>query len=99
VAMGATRQALPTVTGFAIKCAVVALRRRGADLGPLLRRAGLTEGDFNEPRRRLPATAQADFLEYAAVALDDPCSDCTLPSNRTRARSASCSTLRLRPET
>jgi AraC-like DNA-binding protein len=72
VAMGATRQALPTVTGFAVKCAIVALRRRGADLGPLLRQAGLTEGDLNEPRRRLSATAQADFLEYAALALNDP---------------------------
>ena len=68
----AIRQTLPTVTGFAIKCAISALRQRGADLGPLLRRAGLAEGDLDASRRRLTATAQADFLEYAALALNDP---------------------------
>jgi AraC-like DNA-binding protein len=72
VAMGTTRQALPTVTGFALKCAVAALRRSDADPDPLLRRAGLTERDLDQPKHRLSATAQADFLEYAAIALHDP---------------------------
>lgn len=70
--MSATRQAPPTVTGFAVKCAIAALRRRGSDPGPLLRRAGFAEGDLDASRRRLTATAQADFLEYAALALNDP---------------------------
>ncbi len=70
--MGATRQALPTVTGFAVKCAIAALRRRGADPGPLLHRAGLAEGELDASRRRLSATAQGEFLEYAALALNDP---------------------------
>ena len=48
--MGATRQALPTVTGFAVKCAIAALRQRSADPGPLLHRAGLAEGDLDAPR-------------------------------------------------
>jgi AraC-like DNA-binding protein len=70
--MGATRQALPTVTGFAVKCAIAALRQRGADPGPLLHRAGLAELDLRASRRRLSATAQGEFLEYAALALSDP---------------------------
>ena len=70
--MGATRQALPTVTGFAVKCAIAALRQRGADPGALLDRAGLAEGDLDTPRRRLSAAAQGEFLEYAALALNDP---------------------------
>ena len=70
--MGATRQALPTVTGFAVKCAIAALRQRSADPGPLLDRAGLAEGDLDTPRRRLSAAAQGEFLEYAALALNDP---------------------------
>jgi hypothetical protein len=70
--MGATRQALPTVTGFAVKCAIAGLRQRGADPGPLLDRAGLAEGDLDTPRRRMSAAAQGEFLEYAALALNDP---------------------------
>jgi AraC-like DNA-binding protein len=69
--MGGTRQTPPTVTGFAVKCAIAALRRRGSDPGPVLRRAGLAETDLDASRRRLSATAQADFLEYAALALND----------------------------
>ena len=72
MATAATRQALPTATGFAIKCAIAALRRHGADPGPLLRNAGLAESDMDASRRRLTAAAQAEFLEYAALALNDP---------------------------
>jgi hypothetical protein len=98
VTIRATRQALPTVTGFALKCAISALRRSDADPDSLLRRTGLTERDINEPRHRLSATAQADFLEYAALALQDPLySGSGSPSSRTRARSASCSTSCPRP--
>ncbi len=70
--MGSTRQTLPTVTGFAVKCAIAALRQRSADPGPLLDRAGLSEDDLHHPQRRLSATAQGEFLEYAALALNDP---------------------------
>ena len=70
--MSATRQALPTATGFAVKCAISALRQGGADPGPLLRRAGLAEGDPGASQRRVSAAAQGAFLEYAALALNDP---------------------------
>ena len=71
VTTGATRQALPTVTGFAVKCAIAALRQRSADPAPLARRAGLAEGDLDASQRRLSASAQGEFLEYAALALND----------------------------
>jgi AraC-like DNA-binding protein len=70
--MGAIRQALPTVTGFAVKCAIATLRQRNVDPGPLLHRAGLSEDDLDHRQRRLSATAQGEFVEYAALALKDP---------------------------
>ena len=69
---GAIRQALPTVTGFAVRCAIAALRQRSTDPTPLLRRAGLAEGDLDTSHRRLSATAQGELLEHAALALNDP---------------------------
>ena len=69
--IGATRQALPTVTGFAVKCALTAPQRRNVAAGPLLHRAGLSEFDADDSRRRVSATAQGAFLEYAAQALND----------------------------
>jgi AraC-like DNA-binding protein len=69
--MSATRQALPTATGFAVKCAISDLRQRGADPGPLLRRAGLAESDLGAAQRRVSAAAQGAFLEYAALSLND----------------------------
>ena len=87
--VGAIRQALPTVTGFAVRCAIVALRQRNTDPTPLLRRAGLAEGDLDTSQRRLSARAQGEFLEHAAFALNAPRSGFTSPSIRTRARPAS----------
>ena len=71
VTMSATRHALPTATGFAVKCAIAALRQRGVDPGPLLHRAGLAEDDLGASPRRVSAAAQGDFLEYVALALND----------------------------
>ncbi len=39
---------------------------------PLLRRAGLSGYDFDDPQVRVPAAGQGDFLEYAAEATGDP---------------------------
>jgi AraC-like DNA-binding protein len=62
---------LPTVTGFAAKQAVDALRRRGIAPEPFLQATGLDEGDVADPHRRVPATAQAKLLELAAEAAGD----------------------------
>jgi AraC-like DNA-binding protein len=64
-------QALPTATGFAAKQALAFLRQRDVALAPLLRRAGLSEGDLEKRPPRISAIAQGKLLEYAAEALDD----------------------------
>ena len=66
-----TQQTLPTVTGFAARRAIAALRTRKLALAPLLQRAGLSERNFDNQRQRILATAQGKFLQYAAEALDD----------------------------
>jgi AraC-like DNA-binding protein len=67
---------LPTVTGFAAKQVVAALRKRGVVTAPLLHRAGLSGNDFeagggSTVDHRVSAEAQAKLLDYAADALAD----------------------------
>lgn len=71
-----TGHALPTVTGFAARQAIAALRKRSVAIAPLLRRAGLSEGDLLAPEgnssdHRISAVGQAKLLDYAAEAMDD----------------------------
>jgi hypothetical protein len=68
VTEGGTEQVLPTVTGFAARQAIAALRKRNIATAPLLRRAGLSDYDF--PRgdgsplhHRISAVGQAKFLD------------------------------------
>ena len=61
----------PTVTGFAAKSAIAALRKHNIASQPLLRRAGLSEHAFDNPRNRVSAAGQVKFLEYAADAMRD----------------------------
>ena len=51
--------------------AVEALREKGIDPAPLLRRAGLPEHDLMRPLSRVSAAAQSRFLELAAEASGD----------------------------
>ncbi len=62
---------LPTVSGFACRSALAALDARGVAAEPLLKQAGLTRRTCAAPSHRLPAVAQAQFLELAAVATGD----------------------------
>ena len=64
-------QRQPTVSGFAISCAIAALRKRNIALRPLLLRARLAEQNFDDLQARAPASNQGDFLEYAAEAMHD----------------------------
>ena len=66
-----TRQVLPTATGFAARQAIAALQSRGVAVDPVLRRAGLSERDFDNRQGRISASAQNKLLEYAAEALND----------------------------
>lgn len=68
---GATQQSLPTVTGFATRCAAVALRKHNVAIAPLLERAGISEHHLHDRRQRIAAAAQSEFLERAAEAVDD----------------------------
>jgi AraC-like DNA-binding protein len=69
-----TRQALPTVTGFAAKQAIAALRTHKINPAPLLHRAGLSDltvAGHSPLHHRVSAVGQARFLDYVAEALDD----------------------------
>ena len=62
---------LPTVTGFAARCAISALQKHTIAIAPLLHRAGLSERDFVDCQHRISAAAQSKLLELAAEATDD----------------------------
>jgi AraC-like DNA-binding protein len=66
-----SRQALPTVTGIAARLTIAVLKKQNVAVGPLLRRAGLSQQDFGGPQQRISAASQGKFLEYAAEATDD----------------------------
>jgi hypothetical protein len=75
---GAAELVLPTVTGFAVKQAVVTLRTHKIKIEPLLCAAGLSARDFGGAvsdespiSHRVSAQAQAKFLSNAAEAMDD----------------------------
>src|SRR5260370_12453395 len=67
----ATSAALPTVTGFAVRCAIAALRKHDVATWPLLHHAGLSEQGSVSPKHRVSAKIQGEFLEYAAEAAGD----------------------------
>jgi AraC-like DNA-binding protein len=65
------RQILPSATGFAARQAIAVLRDHNVPIGPLLNRAGVSESDIDNRRRRIAAMAQGKLLEYAAETLKD----------------------------
>ena len=66
-----SRVALPSATGFAARQAIAVLRKHNVPIDPLLKRAGVAEGDIDNRQRRISAMAQGKLLEYAAEALGD----------------------------
>ncbi len=64
-------QALPTVTGFGARLAIAVLKRHEMAIAPQLRRAGLSERDFDTRQHRIPAASQFRLFEYAAEVMDD----------------------------
>lgn len=65
------RELLPSATGFAARQAIAVLRKHDVPVAPLLKRAGIPEGDTDNHRNRVSALAQGKLLEYAAQALGD----------------------------
>ena len=66
-----SRQLLPSATGFAARQAIAVLREHNVPIASLLKRVGVSEGDIDNPQRRISALAQGKLLEYAAEALGD----------------------------
>jgi len=62
---------IPSAMGVAARLASAHARKHGINLGPLLRKAGLTTAELADGRTRLPVTGQIDFLNQVARALDD----------------------------
>jgi AraC-like DNA-binding protein len=66
-----SRTVLPSATGFGAWQAIAVLRKHNVPIAPLLKRAGVSEGDIDNHQRRISALAQGKLLEYAAEALGD----------------------------
>ena len=64
-------QGLPTVTGYGARLAIAVLKKHNVAIASLLRRAGLSEDDFDSRRHRISAASQFKFFECAAEAMDD----------------------------
>ena len=62
---------LPSATGFAARRTIAVLRERNVPIAASLTRAGISEGDIDNPQGRISALAQGKLLEYAAEALGD----------------------------
>jgi AraC-like DNA-binding protein len=62
---------LPMSSALLSRLVVDRLRAAGVDLKSILRQAGITERQINDPDERLPANFQIALLKAAAVALND----------------------------
>ncbi len=69
--MSDASQGQSTVSGFAARRALFALRKHKVEASPLLRRAGLLGYNPGDHERRISANNQAQLVEYAAEALKD----------------------------
>jgi AraC-like DNA-binding protein len=61
----------PRAAPFAAKCAIAALRLRNVSATPLLRGAGLSNRNFDDPHTRVSVAALSEFLECAAEGTSD----------------------------
>jgi AraC-like DNA-binding protein len=61
----------PEATGSITRLALEQLREHSVNVRPLLRRAGLSVSDVNDPNVRLSVAGQIKFLEASAEALGD----------------------------
>ena len=61
----------PSAMGVLTRLACERAKKEGVEVDLLLRKAGLTHEDIDNPRGRLPVKSQIRFVELAATALDD----------------------------
>ena len=63
----------PSAMGVLTRLACERAKQQGVEVDLLLRKAGLTRQQIDDPRARLPVKSQIRFIELAAKALDDEC--------------------------
>src|SRR6478672_10070702 len=61
----------PSAMGVITRLACERAKQHGVEVDLLLRKAGLTREQIDDPRARLPVKSQIRFVELAAKALDD----------------------------
>ena len=61
----------PSAMGVITRLACERAKQQGVEVDLLLRKAGLTRQQIDDPRARLPVKSQIRFVELAAKALDD----------------------------
>ena len=66
-------ETFPSATGILTRLACERARREGVEVDSLLREAGLTHQQIDDPCARLDVKSQIKFLELAATALKDEC--------------------------
>ena len=59
--------------GIITRLACGRAKQEGIEVNDLLRKAGLTHQQIDDPRARLPVKAQIKFLDLAAITLNDEC--------------------------
>ena len=68
---GKDLDAFPSAMGVVTRLACERAKQQGVEVDLLLRRAGLTRQQIDDPRARLPVKSQIRFVELAAKALED----------------------------
>jgi len=68
---GVDLDSFPSAMGIITRLACDRAKQEGVAVDPLLRKAGLTLQQIDDPRRRIAVKAQIQFLELAARALKD----------------------------
>ena len=63
----------PSAMGTVTRLACELARQQGVETESLLRKAGLTSQQVDNPRSRLAVASQINFLDLAATALNDDC--------------------------
>jgi AraC-like DNA-binding protein len=70
---GVDLDTFPSSMGIITRLACGSAEREGIDVSALLRKAGLTQHQIDDPRTRIAVKAQIKFLALAANALKDDC--------------------------
>ena len=70
---GVELDTFPSAMGIITRLACGRAKQEGIEVNDLLRKAGLTHQQIDDPRARLPVKAQIKFLDLAAITLNDEC--------------------------